>query len=387
MTASAREKDINGYLLIKDNPISKVGVFQYSGAQIGTQEQIADGTVDPNRIYNVYRPEEELNDPECIESFKLVPWTDGHAMLGSVQEGLTPPEDKGVQGVVGEEVYFDPEGGYLKGNLKVFSETMADVIQKSEKKELSIGYRCEYDLIQGVYNGQKYDAVQRKIRGNHLALVQSGRSGSDVAVLDHFKFTLDSKEIIKMSEEKKPSLEEAVVNAIGAMQETIKGIGEKLDGLVSAKAQDVDAGNSEMAGADKAACADDDDVEAEDKKETEDKKDNAAMDEALKEINNLKQEVQGLKKNGVKTLMTELNQRNRLADQISNIVGTFAHDEMTLGEVAKYGVDKLKLSCPTGQEATALEAFFAGRKNDTQIYVADTAEKSIVNIDQILGGL
>ena len=93
-----RQKDINGWFEVKDNPISKVGVFDYSGAQIGA--------ADPNRIYRVYRPAEELADPATIESFKLLPIVDDHTMLGNPNEGMTAAEDKGVAGVIGEEVYF-----------------------------------------------------------------------------------------------------------------------------------------------------------------------------------------------------------------------------------------------------------------------------------------
>lgn len=82
--ASAREYDINGWAEIKGNPISKVGVFPYLGSQI-------DKSLIPDKIYQVYRPMEELNNPETINSFKLVPWTDEHEMLG---KGMTPAEKK-----------------------------------------------------------------------------------------------------------------------------------------------------------------------------------------------------------------------------------------------------------------------------------------------------
>ena len=189
---SARIYDTNGWAEVKDNPISKVGVFPYSGSQISPD-------LEPDKIYKVYRPEEELNNPETINSFKLVPWTDEHAMLGS-EDGMQPAEKKGVHGVTGEDVYFDD--GYLKANLKVFSNKLAQLID-SGKKELSIGYRCLYDNSPGVYNGESYDFVQRNIRGNHLALVEEGRSGHDVAVLD--KFTFDTKGLImpEMKEKEK----------------------------------------------------------------------------------------------------------------------------------------------------------------------------------------
>ena len=182
-TGSARTYDLNGWPEIKGNPISKVGVFDYLGADISPDLQ-------PDRIYKVYRPKDELAHPETIDSFRLLPWTDEHEMLGSEDEGLTPAERKGVHGVIGEDVYF--EDGYLKGNIKIFSKKLAGLIENG-KKELSIGYRCLYDLTPGVYDGQKYDAIQRSIRGNHLASVEEGRSGHDVAVLDHFRISLDSK--------------------------------------------------------------------------------------------------------------------------------------------------------------------------------------------------
>ena len=112
---TAREYDINGWAEIKGNPISKVGVFPYSGSQISPE-------LEADKIYQVYRPEEELADPETISSFKLLPWTDEHAMLGSEDDGLTAAERKGVHGVIGEDVYY--EDGYLKGNLKIFSNNI-----------------------------------------------------------------------------------------------------------------------------------------------------------------------------------------------------------------------------------------------------------------------
>jgi len=96
---SARVPDINGWPEIRSNPLSKVGVFPYSGRSIP-------GAPEPDRAYNVLRPAEELSDPECIQSFKLLPWIDNHVMLGKEDDGLMPAEKKGVQGVIGEEVFW-----------------------------------------------------------------------------------------------------------------------------------------------------------------------------------------------------------------------------------------------------------------------------------------
>lgn len=385
MNESKREIDINGYILIEDNPISKVGVFPYTGMQIATKEQLESGEIDPNRTYNVYRPAEEFLDPECIESFKLVPFTDEHELLGRSEDDLTPPERKGVHGVTGENVYFDSNDGYFKSNLKIFSEKLANLIE-SGKKELSMGYRCTYDLTSGEYDGIRFDAIQRKLRGNHLALVQKGRAGPDVAVLDHFKFTIDSKEIEIMNEETtvKPSLEEAVVNGLGAMHEAIKAIAAKLDVLANAEKKEV-----ENVGVTDESKKEEGESEAD--KEVgdacKDEEETHAMDAALKKVVTLEKEFVAMKKDGLKALMSELTQRNALAQKISKVTGTFDHAEKTAGEVARYGVEKLGLKCPEGQEITALEAYFKGAANvNESSYVADASDVSGFDINKILKG-
>jgi hypothetical protein len=63
------------------------------------------------------------------------------------------------------------------------------------KREISCGYKCDYKQAE---NGA---ICQCNIRGNHVALVDSGRAGKDVAIKDHALQTT-RKENIKMS--KKP---------------------------------------------------------------------------------------------------------------------------------------------------------------------------------------
>jgi len=357
---SARVPDINGWPEIRSNPLSKVGVFPYSGRSIP-------GAPEPDRAYNVLRPAEELSDPECIQSFKLLPWIDNHVMLGNEDDGLMPAEKKGVQGVIGEEVYF--EGDTLFGNLKVFSQSLANLIEAG-KRELSCGYRCVYEWTSGVFNGQAYEVIQRRIRGNHLALVESGRMGPDVAVLDgsaldHFVFTLDSKDIA-MAEEKKDgeaggmSLEDAI-KAIEGLMPAIKMLQDAAAGKAAAEA---------AANPDAAAAVDkdpDDKPEPEKKdepaKEEPEKKEGAAMDAATT----------------FKAFAAQFAARDKLAEQLSWHVGTFDHSEMTAEDVAAYGVKKLGLTAPKGQEAAVLAGFLQGKPDPrktarTQAAVMDSSK-------------
>lgn len=375
---SAREYDFNGWAEIQGNPISKVGVFPYTGAQINLPG------LDPNKIYNVYRSEEELASENTINSFRLLPLTDEHAMLGSEDDGLLPPEQKGVHGVIGQDVFY--ENGYLKGNLKIFSEKLANLIDNG-KKELSIGYRCEYDIQSGNYDGTPYDVVQRKIVGNHIALVDEGRSGPDVSVLDHFKFTFDSKELIMPVGSEKEKVKDESEMTLQDLCTMVKDLAMKVEGMTKDSGEN--EGKVELKekaaheGDEEPDMVEDGDNDKEEGDITKDedmtKKDKESMDSQLK---SLKKQVQNLQKMGTKSFMTEISQRDALANRLSKHVGTFDHAELTLDEVAQYGVKKLGLKCPRGHEHSVLLGYLSAAKvSMPSTYVHDTAD--IGNSDMI----
>ena len=166
-----KQVDKNDFWFIENNPITKVGVYPYLGKQISQD-------CEPDKIYYVLRPKEELFRKETLESLRLIPLIDGHTMIG---KDFTAPEDKGLDGTLGDNVSHDTDTIY--NDLKIFSNKMKEEI-KSGKKELSLGYFCKYDKQPGTYKGQRYDYVQRDISANHLALVDKGRMGADVRVYD-----------------------------------------------------------------------------------------------------------------------------------------------------------------------------------------------------------
>lgn len=179
-----KQIDHNQFWLIKNNPITKAGIFPYLGKQISP-------SLEPDKIYQVYRPEEEIK--KAADTFKLVPLVDDHTMLGP---DFTPAEQKGVHGVLGEDI--QERNGTLFADVKIFSEQLKREIQDG-KKELSLGYFCKYDLTPGQYNGMHYDAVQRDLKGNHIALVDNGRMGHDVRVMDAMAF--DALDIVGTMDE------------------------------------------------------------------------------------------------------------------------------------------------------------------------------------------
>lgn len=350
---SSRIPDVNGWFEISDNPLSRSGVFEYLGKNIP-------GAPDPSKIYRVYRPPEELEDPECVNSFKLLPWIDDHppGLLGEEEDGFTPAERKGVQGVLGEKIYY--KDGDLFGNIKVFTSAIKSLIA-SGKKQLSLGYRSRYLFKSGVINGQHYDVIQYRIRGNHLALVDNGRMGTDVAVLD--AITLDSKDI-KMADENESgngvSLEDGLkifLTMLPALQKivaTASGTPEAEETTETPEVPEVPAVATETEEETPPAETTDED-EGSDKKD-DDKKDDdtaATMDAMDKEIKLLKKNQQG----AIKQVMREISNRDTLAERLSWHVGTFDHADMTTNEVAAYGIKKLKINAPKGAEMAYLRGY------------------------------
>lgn len=362
---SVRRYDVNGYMEVKGNPLSKVGVFPYLGRSIGAPE--------PDRVYMVYRPREELAALECIESFKLVPWIDEHEMLGE-SAGMTPVEEKGVKGVIGQEVFFDDEtdDGMLRGNIKLYSDRLGDSINSGEKKELSAGYRCRYEFSSGVYKGQRYDVVQRDIRGNHVASVRQGRMGPDVAVLDHLTFTFDAREIMadnetKVEEKKDTETgtgEMSMKDALGHLSKIVPMM-EKMQGMLD-RLTKADEETGEAYGGDKdereggETSRDEKEGEKKDGKDAEEKKDEKKETKDSKEGKDARHGMD------MKDVVRQVAQRDRLSERLSHFVGSFDASEMTLDEVAAYGISKLKIPCRKGLEQTALDAYLHDRPAPTQ---------------------
>ena len=193
-----KQIDHNSFWVIKQNPITKIGVFPYLGRQISPE-------LEPNKIYQVLRPESELFTEEALASFNALPITIGHALLGPREEGFTPAEEKGIDGTTGASA--ERKDDKVVNDIKLFSERIKDEVNHG-KKELSAGYFCDFVPESGTWNGRHYDFVQKNIRGNHIALVDKGRSGHDVRVMDSAEgvatrqFVCDSMDLEGKFEEK-----------------------------------------------------------------------------------------------------------------------------------------------------------------------------------------
>ncbi len=141
-----------GYLI--DNPIlTRVGIFEYHNP---------DGT-----IRRELRLPEEVFAAESLASYKGKPIILTHE-AGLVNTDNVQQEHIGT--VLSEGVQ---DGENVRAQIVIHdAESLS-----SGLRELSLGYTQTPEETPGIWNGQRYDAIQRDIRINHLALVQKARAG------------------------------------------------------------------------------------------------------------------------------------------------------------------------------------------------------------------
>lgn len=391
---SARKYDTNGWFTVRNNPISRVGIFPYYGRDCGGPE--------PDRIYRVLRPAEELGKAETLDSFRLLPLVDDHTWLGDPEMGGTPAEDKGVHGILGEEITFD--GRIMRGPLKIFSKALDNRL-KNGKKELSCAYRCRYEFTAGVFEGEAYDAIQRDLRGNHIALVDKGRMGADVKVLDHGFYAFDAMDVeTGMDPELQAALDQAgetLALVSDAAPDT--GLFDKIKTALQAALAAIEKATGAVPKEEAAPEPEDEPAEdaatmtPEEQKELDDAKaaadaaqaanaeTKAALDTAMAEIAALK-EAQTAPTVDAASIMREVGARDELANHLKPHVGAFDHAVMTLAEVAKYGVGKLELEAADGQETAVLKAYLKAAPDPTKVVSGHGADSATVKTGGLIAG-
>ena len=126
----------------------------------------------------VYRPAEEVFNRDSVASFARVPVTMDHPA-----ELVTADTwDAVAIGETDSDILRD--GERLRIPMTIRSADAIRAVQDG-KRELSAGYTCTLDHSPGTApDGTVYDAVQRGIRANHIAIVAKGRAGSEFRIGD-----------------------------------------------------------------------------------------------------------------------------------------------------------------------------------------------------------
>lgn len=174
-----------GFLICHNVPIARTGWQDYLGQEIGLSDMY-------NKIIPVYRSPEEVFHPATIASFEGKSVTDEHPTEAVIPENAASYEKGHIQNV---RQGAGQESDLLVGDLFIKSPNLISEIEAG-KREVSCGYDCFYEPLED----GKYKQVQ--IRGNHVAIVESGRAGNRVAIKDNKPKLERSKNNMKAKDQK-----------------------------------------------------------------------------------------------------------------------------------------------------------------------------------------
>lgn len=166
-----------GYLVCLSVPIARTGWQEYRGREIG---------LDSEDLVRVWRGEDEVFHPAAIASFEGKTVTHPHPaewVMPSNEATYHRGHCQNVRRGAGDL------GECLVGDLFIKDPNLDDMIQNG-LREVSCGYDCEYEPI-----GDGGGYAQRNIRGNHVAVVQSGRAGDRIAIRDEAITVTEEDEI------------------------------------------------------------------------------------------------------------------------------------------------------------------------------------------------
>lgn len=185
MDKSARRYDRNNHLIVDKTIITKAAVNPYLGSSIPRWKELG---LDPNKEYMLLRDPEELR--KSLDTFKGLQLLKRHIPVDASQ-----PEKESTIGSIGTDITMDDEGR-VWSSLRVFDQEGIDYIESKALGELSAGYAYDAVMKSGTFNGVPYDGIMTNIHGNHVAIVERGRIGSDAIIADSIEGQLMAKNVV-----------------------------------------------------------------------------------------------------------------------------------------------------------------------------------------------
>lgn len=154
-----------GYILYTGVPIARTGSMEYGREEVGLD---GEGTV------NVYRDAADVFEPAAIASFEGKIVTDEHPPVMLDEQNVM----RYIKGTVHNvRRGTGDEADMLIADLMIYDPELNWEIREG-KREVSAGYYLEYE------EGPDGKLYQKRIRGNHVAIVPKGRAGARVAIKD-----------------------------------------------------------------------------------------------------------------------------------------------------------------------------------------------------------
>lgn len=184
-----------------------------------------------NLIRELRLPEDVFKQ-ESLDSFNNIPVTDDHPRVivntrnaKQFSRGLT--QDKSRR-----------DNDFVINGITVTDQDLIDKVFDG-KSELSLGYECMLDFTAGVHPVYgKYDAIQRNIKGNHLAIVDRARAGRNAKLhLDSENNAIFNQKVNDMTKKLKINDKEFEVNqeVFDAVEKALLDAKTKNDALETEK--------------------------------------------------------------------------------------------------------------------------------------------------------
>jgi hypothetical protein len=178
LTLDKPRRTTDGYLVVRAKA-ARTGVYQYAGTEVDPNN---DHGLRDQALVNVLRDDETVFDKKAVHSFIGKPVTVDHPHEAVTADNWKDHASGVVMGALkdGEHLSFD----------LLLTDKAAITAVEDGKRELSNGYAAE--LVFGDFqaaDGTACQAKQVSIRGNHVAIVDRGRAGSECAIADAARCT------------------------------------------------------------------------------------------------------------------------------------------------------------------------------------------------------
>lgn len=161
-------KTRDGYLTARVKA-ARTGIQDYLGSELGKPNM--------DRV-RVYRPADEVFNLDSMGSFKGKPITVGHP-----KDRVTADNHRSL--ARGHIANVARDGEAVALDVAITDADTVAAIEGGGPRELSVGYVTSLDWTPGTApDGKPYDAVQRNIFVDHLAIVPNGRAGSEFRIGD-----------------------------------------------------------------------------------------------------------------------------------------------------------------------------------------------------------
>lgn len=275
-------------------------------------------------VFKELRLPEEVFDQDSMNTLGGVPVTNRHPSKLVDKENAK----KFMVGFTSDHIEKVDEK-YLNTSVTITDSKLIEEIEKGGLREVSCGYTCELDMSPGIYEGEKYDAIQRNIKYNHLAIVDRGRAGPMV------KLHMDASDAVYNGTDLKLDFVREDINSLsegGIMAKMKLGAAEYEVDAGVAQAFDSALKDAEKKGYDSAVS---EEMKKKADKETEVKKSMDALEAKVDELTATNKKLEG-EKMDAKQIHELVTKRSSLVEKAKPIVkADTKFDEMSDLEIKK----------------------------------------------------